>query len=116
MAKANKHLTHLEDRIIIDGAQGGKEAIKILEEMGKYLSSGKGGGVVTTKWDGAPAVVCGTDPEDGQFFVGTKSVFAKDAKICKTPEQIRGWYSGALQEKLLASLKYLSRNRRCSSG
>ena len=108
MAKANKHLTHLEDRIIIDGAQGGKEAIKILEEMGKYLSSGKGGGVVTTKWDGAPAVVCGTDPEDGQFFVGTKSVFAKDAKICKTPEQIREWYSGALQEKLLASLKYLS--------
>ena len=107
MAKANKHLTHLEDRIIIDGPSGGTEAIKILHEMGKLLTGKGSGGVVTTKWDGAPAVVCGVDPADGQFFVGTKSVFAKDAKICKTPEQIKGWYSGALQEKLLTSLQYL---------
>ena len=89
MAKANKHLTHVEDRILTDGKKGAEEAIKILKEMGKYLSGTPGPGVaVTTKWDGAPAVVCGTDPSDGKFFVGTKSVFAKDAKLCKSEDDI----------------------------
>ena len=30
---------------------------------------------VTVKWDGAPAIICGVNPENGRFFVGTKSVF-----------------------------------------
>ena len=38
---------------------------------------------MTTKWDGAPAIVCGTEPITGRFFVGTKSVFNKvNPKIC----------------------------------
>lgn len=107
-AGKNTHLTHVEDRIIIDGSQGGKEAINILKEMGKYLTGNKSGGVVTTKWDGAPAIICGTDPADGEFFVGTKSVFAKtEPKVCKTNEDISNWYSGVLSEKLKESLKYL---------
>ena len=107
-AGKNTHLTHVEDRIIIDGSQGGKEAINILKEMGKYLTGNKSGGVVTTKWDGAPAIICGTDPADGNFFVGTKSVFAKtEPKVCKTNEDISKWYSGVLAEKLKASLKFL---------
>ena len=32
---------------------------------------------VSVKIDGAPAIVWGTDPETGNFFVGTKSVFNK---------------------------------------
>ena len=44
MAKANKHLDHLEDRIILDGASGGQESIKILREMGKFLSGKPGPG------------------------------------------------------------------------
>ena len=36
---------------------------------------------VTVKWDGAPAVFVGTNPENGKFFVGTKSVFNKNPKI-----------------------------------
>ena len=107
-AGKNTHLTHVEDRIIIDGSQGGKEAINILREMGKYLSGNKSGGVVTTKWDGAPAIICGTDPADGNFFVGTKSVFAKtEPKVCKTNEDISKWYSGVLAEKLKSSLNFL---------
>ena len=31
----------------------------------------------SVKIDGAPAIVWGTNPETGQFFVGTKSVFNK---------------------------------------
>ena len=108
MAGKNKHLDHLEDRIILEGSSGGKEAIHALREMGKFLSGKPGPGMlVTTKWDGAPAIICGYDPEDGQFFVGTKSVFAKEPKLMKTPEDIKNNYSGALAEKLLQSLKYL---------
>ena len=108
MAAKNKHLDHLEDRIILEGSKGGKEAITALREMGKFLSGKPGPGMlVTTKWDGAPAIICGYDPEDGKFFVGTKSVFAKEPKLMKTPEDIKNNYSGALAEKLLQSLKYL---------
>ena len=109
MAQKNTHLTHVEDRILIDGKSGADEAIKILKEMGKFLSGSPGPGVaVTTKWDGAPAIICGTDPADGKFFVGTKSVFAKtEPKVCKTTADIDKWYSGVLAEKLKASLRYL---------
>ena len=104
----NLHLEHLEDEIINKGSDGGKQAIKILREMGKFLS-GVGGNVkVTTKWDGAPAIVCGTDPSDGQFFVGTKSVFAKtEPKICKSEADVQRLYDGVLAKKLSESLRLL---------
>ena len=108
MAQQNKHLTHLEDRIILDGKKGGEDAIELLKQMGDFLTGKSGPNVaVTTKWDGAPAVICGIDPKDGRFFVGTKSVFAKDAKICKTESDIQKFYNGALAQKLSASLRYL---------
>lgn len=110
MAKAGKntHLEHIEDEIINNGTDGGNKAIEILKYLGQFLS-GEGGKqvAVTTKWDGAPAVICGTDPSDGQFFVGTKSVFAIDSKICKTPADIDGFYSGQLAAKLKAALSEL---------
>ena len=110
MAKSGKntHLEHLEDEIINKGTEGGEDAIKILKYLGQFLSGNGGMQVaVTTKWDGAPAVICGTDPSDGQFFVGTKSVFAQDAKICKSSADIQRYYSGALAAKLEASLQHL---------
>ena len=108
MAKQNKHLDHLEDRIILEGTKGGEDAIKLLKMMGEFLSGSSSSSLrITTKWDGAPAVICGIDPEDGRFFVGTKSVFAKDPKVCKTQQEIQQLYSGALAQKLSASLQYL---------
>ena len=108
MAKQNKHLDHLEDRIILEGSRGGKESIELLKKMISFLNGKMGSGIaVTTKWDGAPAVICGIDPGDGRFFVGTKSVFAKDAKICKTQEDIQRFYNGQLAAKLSAALRYL---------
>ena len=111
MAKANKHLDHLEDRIILEGSKGGDDSLKVLREMGKLLT-GKGGNpiVVTTKWDGAPAVICGIDPEDGKFFVGTKGVFAKEPKIAKTQSEVQKLYSGGLVEKMSAALEYLPKS------
>ena len=109
-AGKNTHLEHIEDEIINKGTEGATQAINVLKEMGKFLSGDVSNSSisVTTKWDGAPAIVCGTDPADGQFFVGTKSVFnKKDPKICKTEQDIRRMYSGGLAEKLSSSLRYL---------
>ncbi len=110
MAKQGKntHLEHIEDEIINNGTDGGDKAIEILKYLGQFLS-GEGGKqvAVTTKWDGAPAVICGTDPSDSKFFVGTKSVFAIDSKICKTEADVDGFYSGALAAKLKAALREL---------
>ena len=100
----NLHLEHLEDEIINRGSEGGRLVIKVLEDMGKFLSGQGGGASVTTKWDGAPAVVCGTDPSDGRFFVGTKSVFAKtQPKICKSEADVEGEYTKFWDSKIYNS-------------
>ncbi len=39
-------------------------------------------GNLSAKIDGSPAVVWGTDPKDGRFFVGTKSVFHEILTAC----------------------------------
>jgi len=107
-AGKNTHLAHIDDCIIIDGSKGGHDVVELLKLMSKFLSGNPGPGVkVTTKFDGAPAVICGIDPEDGKFFVGTKSVFAKDRKLCKSEEDVRSLYTGQLMEKLVASFNHL---------
>lgn len=104
----NLHLEHLEDEIINLGSDGGHKAIQILRKMGKFLSGKSSGIKVTTKADGAPAIVCGIDPSDNSFFVGTKSVFAKqNPKLCKSEADIQANYNGELANKLSDALKYL---------
>ena len=106
----NTHLEHLEDNILNGGSQGGKEAVAFLRSLGDMLDQGGADTRVTVKWDGAPAVICGTNPENGRFFVGTKSVFNKtDPKIIYSEEDVERMYApGQLAEKLKASYKYLS--------
>ena len=107
MAK-NTHLEHLEDDIVIEGKKGGINAIKMLRELGKMLTEPNSSMRVTTKWDGAPAIVCGIDPLTGYFFVGTKSVFNKvSPKICVTESQIDDFYTGGVVTILKECLKYL---------
>merc|ERR1712078_74239 len=55
---------------------------------------------VTVKWDGAPAVFAGEDPETGEFFVAKKGVFAKTPKIYKNHADIDADTSGGLSKKL----------------
>jgi len=64
----NTHLEHPEDAILNDGRDGAKNVLRFLRERNSELS---------VKYDGAPAVVWGTCPATGKFFVGTKSVFNK---------------------------------------
>ena len=63
----NKHLEHIEDHVLT-GRQGAIDAIKFLTRKENKVS---------VKYDGAPAIVYGVNPENDRFFVGTKSVFNK---------------------------------------
>ena len=100
----NTHLEHLEDNILNGGSQGGKEAVAFLRSLGDMLDQGGADTRVTVKWDGAPAIICGVNPENGRFFVGTKSVFNKvSPKISYSEEDVDSMYSaGQLAEKLKA--------------
>ena len=106
----NTHLEHLEDNILNDGSQGGKEAVAFLRSLGKMLDQGSAEARVTVKWDGAPAIICGVNPDNGRFFVGTKSVFNKvSPKISYSENDVDSLYPpGQLAEKLKAAYKYLS--------
>ena len=103
----NTHLEHLEDEIINNGSRGAKTAIEFLKSIKQMLQGGSGGSTVSVKWDGAPAVFCGINPENGKFFVGTKSIFNKTPKINYTNADISRNHGGALADKLKICLKYL---------
>jgi hypothetical protein len=102
----NTHLEHLEDEIINNGTKGAKTAIEFLKSIKKMLQ-GQKGSTVSVKWDGAPAVFCGISPENGKFFVATKSLFNKTPKINYTNSDISSNHGGALADKLKECLKYL---------
>ena len=105
----NLHLEHLEDEVLNGGVQGVTMAFKFLDALQEMMSgSAKSSVKITTKWDGAPAIFCGKDPADGQFFVGTKSVFAQNPKLCKTPKDVDEFYSeSGLNPKLKIALAKL---------
>ena len=103
----NTHLEHLEDEIINNGSKGAKTSIEFLKSIKKMLQGGKGGSNVSVKWDGAPAIFAGTNPENGRFFVGTKSIFNATPKINYTVSDISRNHGGALADKLAVALKYL---------
>ena len=105
----NTHLEHLEDDIINRGAKGGENAINFLKSVRNMLAGSAGGVNMTVKWDGAPAIVCGVNPENGKFFVGTKSVFNKTPKINYTTSDIRRNHGGEVAKKLQVCLANLSR-------
>lgn len=66
----NKHLEHLEDELINYGYGGYVASKDLIENFIAELGGRPTGRVtVTTKWDGAPAVVCGKDPETGNFLL-----------------------------------------------
>src|SRR6056300_1594433 len=106
----NVHLEHLEDDIINRGSEGGVNAINFLKSVRDMLAGSSRAKVnMTVKWDGAPAIICGINPENGKFFVGTKAVFNKTPKVNYTTGDIRRNHSGELANKLTIALRELSR-------
>ena len=95
----NTHLEHLEDLVFT----GRKELWNAVWEC---VNKPK----LSVKWDGAPAIVFGTNPRNGKFFVGTKSVFNKvKVKICYTQEDIDKYYQGNVANILRLCLHHLPR-------
>jgi len=96
----NTHLNHPEDMILT----GDLSVINALY----------GDAFVSVKIDGAPAIVWGTHPENGEFFVSTKSAFnKKKIKVCYTKKDVITHFGH--QERvaliLINCLNYLPRTK-----
>ena len=100
----NLHIEHPEDTILT----GDLSVLKAFESENHY----------SVKIDGSPAIVWGTDPENGKFFVGTKSVFNKRTpKINYTAEDICNNHQDfGLQSILIRCLNCLPHTDRIFQG
>ena len=109
-AGKNLHLEHIEDEILNHGVPGGRGAINFLRSLRDMLAGASRSSVnMTVKWDGAPAIFAGIDPEDGKFFVAKKSVFNVNPKLYKTNAEIDADLSGALNSKFKIALAEFSK-------
>jgi len=109
-----KHLEHLEDHIIHGGHEGVIHASETLSDVvgileGKPRKNFNQQTRITTKYDGAPSIVFGINPENGKFFVASKSAFNKNPKINYNDRDIEENHGHApgLVEKLKLALKEL---------
>jgi hypothetical protein len=83
----NTHLQHPEDSILTGD----------LSVLDWFLAESD----LSVKIDGSPAIVWGTNPATGNFFVGTKSVFNKvKIKINETHDDIDRNHSGVVADIL----------------
>ena len=83
----NTHLQHPEDSILTGD----------LTVLDWFLAESE----LSVKIDGSPAIVWGTNPATGNFFVGTKSVFNKvKIKINETHDDIDRNHSGVVADIL----------------
>ena len=100
---------HIEDEMLNRGVAGARESINFLRSLRDMLAGNSQSHVnVTTKWDGAPAVFAGINPENGKFFVGTKGVFNATPKLNYTDADIDKNHPGeGLNAKLKVALRYL---------
>jgi hypothetical protein len=105
----NLHLEHLEDEVLNHGVDGTRGAINFLQSLRDMLAGNAKKSVnVSVKWDGAPAIFAGINPENDKFFVGTKGVFNVNPKVNYTDADIDKNHSAAgLNEKLKVALKHL---------
>jgi hypothetical protein len=108
-----QHLAHIEDTVFDYGYDGVEVAIQFLDLIRSNLEQGMGVAKknITTKWDGSPSIICGVDPMDGQFFVGTKAALSKEPKLIKSTADLKKYYGEQpeLAMKLKAAYKYLSK-------
>lgn len=107
----NLHLEHLEDNVLNRGVSGARESINFLRSLRDMLSGNASTSYnVTTKWDGAPAIFAGINPDNGKFFIGTKGIFNKSAKLNYTNDDIDTNHpSPGLNKKLKIALRYLAK-------
>ena len=106
----NLHLEHIEDEILNFGVDGGRASINFVRSLRDMLAGASRSSVnMTVKWDGAPAIFAGIDPEDGRFFVAKKSVFNVNPKLYKSASEVDADVSGALNSKFKTALAEFSK-------
>ena len=104
----NTHMEHIEDNILNGGVNGARESLNFLRAIRDMLAGNSASSVnVSVKWDGAPAIFCGTDPSDGKFFVAKKGIFNKNPKVYKSIEDVHADTSGDLADKLSTAFTLL---------
>jgi len=92
----NTHLEHPEDSILTGD----------LSVLDWFVTPGH----LSVKIDGSPAIVWGTNPANGNFFVGTKSVFNKvKIKINHSHEEIDVNHEGRVADILHVCFDWLPR-------
>ena len=88
------HIEHPEDSILTGDLS--------------FLDAIQNEGTLSVKMDGAPAIVWGTNPATGKFFVGTKSVFNKvRIKINESHQDIDANHKGEVATILHKCFDYL---------
>jgi len=106
----NLHLEHIEDEILNYGVDGGRASINFIRSLRDMLAGASRSSInMTVRWDGAPAIFAGIDPEDGKFFVAKKSVFNKNPKLYKTASEVDSDVSGDLATKFKVALSEFSK-------
>jgi hypothetical protein len=99
----NTHLEHPEDTILTGD----------LDVLDWFVNPGK----LSVKIDGAPAIVWGTNPANGEFFVGTKAVFnKKKIRIAHNHEEVDLFYQGEVAQILHSCLDHLPRTESIIQG
>lgn len=108
-SQRNTHLEHPEDLLVLhdDGVSVVKEIFSVIVyHLLRYKQTPPW---LSIKYDGAPAVFYGRDPESGRFFVSTKSVFAANAKKAFRKKDITELWQWPLAQKLLTAWPYLKK-------
>lgn len=105
-----KHQEHPEDNAI-KSHSGFEHAISSLKAIHHGLKTGNAGDThISTKLDGAPAIVFGHHPKTGKFFVATKhAAFGKTPKLATSHEEVDKHFghSEGLTKKMHHALEHL---------
>jgi hypothetical protein len=102
----NKHLEHPEDEILTGN-------LSVLDWFSEVDST------ISVKMDGAPAIVWGTNPENGKFFVCTKAAFnKKKIRLCYNEDDIFTHFGGQprVTQILIYCLEFLPRTKQVYQG
>lgn len=91
-------ITHIED-LPLEGPIGIHKTVSILKAIQHQQSI-----TLSLKWDGSPAIIFGTNPDNGKFFISLKSM----AHLMYTNEDIDQYITiPDLNRKMKIALKYL---------
>jgi hypothetical protein len=102
----NKHLEHPEDEILTGN-------LSVLDWFSEVEST------ISVKMDGAPAIVWGTNPQNGKFFVCTKAAFNKQKiRLCYNTDDIftHFGHQPTVAQILIFCLDFLPRTQQVMQG